>query len=384
MAADTVSLRFKIKNEKAQVDFEEAIASLDGFHIQKPGEFGSCDVLIMEIGDDPEKDFQFVTGVKASGIAGHIFLTAAGTDPEVLLGALKVGAEGFFPQPVNKEEVRNTLLSLKGRRETAPAGKGTAKKGKIINVFGGKGGVGTTTVAVNLAASLMEMESVQTVALVDINVPFGDIPLFLNIEPPIFDWMEVSKNISRLDSTYLMSILHKHASGIYVLPSPPAPVDDPNIPKVMDTLMKLMRSMFDLIVVDSGQIMNETSRTILRLSDKVLLVTVLSLPSLINVKRFQSIFRKLGYPYEENVEVVVNRSNQKASVSMEEAEETLNKKIYFAIPNDYRITMSAINQGKPICLVAHGTETATKIRGLASIISGREEKKKKKAFFGLM
>ena len=75
-------------------------------------------------------------------------------------------------------------------------------------MFGGKGGVGTTTVAVNLATSLMEMDGVQTVALVDTNAPFGDIPLFLNIEPPIFDWMEVSKNLNRLDSTYLMSILY--------------------------------------------------------------------------------------------------------------------------------------------------------------------------------
>ena len=383
MAPDVISLRFKMKNERAQADFEEALVPLNGFHIQKPGEFGSCDMLILEIGDDLEKDLQFATAVKTSGIARHIFLTAASTDPDILLGALRVGAGGFFPQPVNKEEVRNTLLRLKGQRDLAPAGKGPAKRGKIIDVFGGKGGVGATTVAVNLATSLMEMEGVQTVALVDINAPFGDIALFLNLESPIFDWMEVSKNINRLDSTYLMSILCKHTSGVYVLPSPTTPVDDPNIPKVMDTLMKLMRTMFDFIIVDSGHAVDETSRAILKLSDKALLVTVLSLPSLINVKRLQSIFRKLGYPYEENVEIVVNRSNQKAAVSMEEAEETLNKKIYWGIPNDYRVTMSAINQGKPLSLVAYGAETSTKMRGLASIISGKDEKRRKKAFFGL-
>jgi pilus assembly protein CpaE len=383
MAPDVLSLRFKMTNEKAQADFEAAIVPLDGFRIQKPGEFGSCDVLILEIGDDPEKEFQFAAAVKASGIAGRVFLTSASTDPNILLGALKVGVGGFFPQPVNKEEVRNTLLKLKGQRDVTPAAKTPVRRGKIIDVFGGKGGVGTSTVAVNLATSLMEMDGVQTVALVDINAPFGDIPLFLNIEPPIFDWMEVSKNINRLDSTYLMSLLCKHASGVYVLPSPTTPVDDPDIPKVMDTLMKLMRTMFDFIVVDSGHAIDETSRAILKLSDKVLLVTVLSLPSLINVKRMQGIFRKLGYPYEENVEIVVNRFNQKASVSMQEAEETINKKIYWRIPNDYRVTMSAINQGKPLSLVAYGAETTTKMRGLASIISGKDEKRRKKAFFGL-
>jgi pilus assembly protein CpaE len=383
MAAEVISLRFKMKDEKAQADFEEIIVPLNGFHIQKPGEFGSCDVLILEIGDDPEKDLQFAAGVKTSGIARHIFLTAKSTDPDILLGALKVGAGGFFPQPVNKEEVRNALLKLKGQRDLTPASKVPPRRGKIIDVFGAKGGVGATTVAVNLATSLMEMEGVQTVALVDINAPFGDIPLFLSIEPPIFDWMEVSKNINRLDSTYLMSILYKHASGVYVLPSPITPVDDPNIPHVMDTLMKLMRSMFDFVVVDCGHAFDETALTILKLSDKALLVTILSLPSLTNIKRFQSIFRKLGYPHEENVQIIVNRFNQKASISMEEAEETLNKKIYWGIPNDYRVTMSAINQGKPLSLVAYGAETSTKMRGLASIISGRGEKRRRKVFFGL-
>ncbi len=372
-----------MKNEKAQLDFEETIGTLPGFHIQKPGEFGSCDVLILEIGDDLDKELQFATAVKTSGIAKHVFLTAAGTDPNILLGALKVGAGGFFPQPVNKEEVRNALLKLKGQREVAPSVRAPVRKGKIINVFGGKGGVGTTTVAVNLAASLMEMEGVQTVALVETNAPFGDIPLFLNIQPPIYDWLEVSKNINRLDSTYLMSILFKHASGVYVLPSPATPVDDPDLPKAMDTLMRLMCTMFDFIVVDSGHTMDETSRAILKLSDKVLLISILSLPSLINIKRFHSIFRKLGYPREEDVQIVVNRSNQKASITMNEAEDTLNKKIYWGIPNDYRITMSAINQGKPLGLVSYGAETTTKMRGLAAIVSGRNEKKKKKAFFGL-
>ena len=75
MAPDVISLRFKMKSERAQADFEEAIAPMDGFHIQKPGEFGSCDVLILEIGDDLEKEFQFATGVKTSGIARHVCLS---------------------------------------------------------------------------------------------------------------------------------------------------------------------------------------------------------------------------------------------------------------------------------------------------------------------
>ena len=92
-------------------------------------------------------------------------------------------------------------------------------KGEIINVFGSNGGVGTTTVAVNLAASHTTMEKPPSVALIDMKPVFGDISTILNLDTP-FSWSEVTKNISRLDPTYLMSILTRHHSGVYVLPAP--------------------------------------------------------------------------------------------------------------------------------------------------------------------
>ena len=87
----------------------------------------------------------------------------------------------------------------------------TFKSGKIINVIGSKGGVGTTTVAVNLAVSMAEKKSVGSVALIDMNLLFGDIPLFLEIEPK-YNWSEITKNISRLDATFLKNILSQSKS----------------------------------------------------------------------------------------------------------------------------------------------------------------------------
>ena len=84
--------------------------------------------------------------------------------------------------------------------------------------MGSKGGVGTTTIAVNLATSLHELKGSPSVVLVDMNPLLGEIPLFLNIKAS-FDWGELVKNINRVDSTFLMSILAKHTSGIYVLPA---------------------------------------------------------------------------------------------------------------------------------------------------------------------
>lgn len=382
MASDTITCRLKVGNEIVTRELEAIIESLPGFKVQKALGSGPWDVMIVEVGDKAGEDLDLARSALASGIARTIYFTSAGQDPQVLLEALNLGAKGFFRQPINRNEVTNALQKVRDQIETLHPPK-AAKKGKVITVFGAKGGVGTTTVAVNLATSMLELEGVNSVALIDINPLLGDIPLFLNIERPV-DWAEVSKNIARLDATYLMSILFKHASGLYVLPAPATLVEDDSIPKVMETLIRLMQSLFDYIIVDSGNTLDATSRAVLRMSDRAIIVTVLTLPCLINVRRFQEVFRRLGYLPDEKVDVVVNRLIKKSTISLEEAEETLNKKVLWSVPNDYRITMSAINQGKPLSSMDHGAETTVRMRGLAGVLAGRAEKKReKRGLFGL-
>ena len=141
-----------------------------------------------------------------------------------------------------------------------------------------------------------------------------------------------------------------------------------------------MQTMFDFIVIDSGQSLDETSREVMKISDTVLLVCELSLSCIINIKRLQNTFQKFGFPEEEKIGIIVNRFVKNSEISLKDAEESLNKKIMFSIPNAYKITMNAINQGKPISTAAHGTEIWKKYRELASTFpeNGVEEKSKKK------
>jgi pilus assembly protein CpaE len=314
-----------------------------------------------------------------------VFLTSKTTEADILIRALKAGAKEFFTQPINTAEVMGALLRLREQEIGRISPQAEEKQGKIIVVFGSKGGVGTTTVAVNVATSLMELEGVQSVALIDMNLLFGEIPLFLNMEP-VFDWVEVARNISRLDPTYLMSIFTKHSSGIYVLPSPSRIGTDSFITaEVVEQLLKLMESMFDYIVIDSGQSIDDTSMKILEVSDVVLIVGVLSLPCLIKIKRLQETFRMVGYPNDQNIKIVMNRYNRKSDISLKEAEESLKKQIFWTIPNNYLATMSAINQGKPLSAVAGGADISKSFKDLTQTVIGSSEPKKvKKAFWGLM
>ncbi len=183
---------------------------------------------------------------------------------------------------------------------------------------------------------MARLEPAPAVVLIDMNRLFGEIPLFLGMEH-VFNWVDVSKNISRLDASYLSGILYKHRSGLRVLPSPDRVDEEFTVtPQIIETLLQFMRTMFDYIIIDSGQSVDDISKMILRLSDKVLLVCVQSLPCLINVKKILNTFHNLGYPPEPSVEVIVNRFDKKTIISLKEAEESIGKKASWVIPNDYQ------------------------------------------------
>ena len=235
-----INVAMDIKNQKVVNEINETVSTLNGFSIsrkrinlQNPDIY---DILILEIGNEPKVELQLAKDLKSSGIARNVFLTSSNKDPEILIEAIRAGIKEFFPQPINKEDVRNALIKVKEEKGETNDGK-AVHKGKIINVFGSKGGVGTTTIAVNLAASLATREDSSSVALIDLKPVFGEVSTILNLETP-FSWLEVTKNISRLDPTYLMSILTKHPSGVYVLPSPVELTNDHKVnPQALATLL---------------------------------------------------------------------------------------------------------------------------------------------------
>jgi len=382
MVENPILVRFEIKQPKVKEELEGIISSMEGFELDNSGSALACDLLILEVGEDLKKEFQLAHNLLDSGMAREIFFTSSRLDPELLLQAIRAEAKEFFPQPIKKEEVKSALSKLKDRRGKGIVDGEKRKNGKIIDVIGSKGGVGNTTLAVNLASSLVENPSSPLVALIDMNLLFGEIPIFLNIES-VFNWGEIARNISRLDATYLMSILSKHASGIYVLPSPTG-LDGVNVanPEIIEKLLGLMRNVFDYIVIDGGQALDDISMKILEMSDTVLLVAILSLPCLTNVKRLLWIFQKLGYPEQEDIKIVINRHHRKLTViTPKEAEESINQKIFWFVPNDYPTTMSAINQGKTLSAVAPGAEVSKNIRELGSQFIEREEREKGKGRF---
>ena len=337
----------------------------------------STDLLIYELGEKPENDLDLLqTMIQQQGME-EIFLTAESADSRTLMQVMRLGIKEFFTQPVDEKEVKNALARFKERKQ-APSGKQLSKSGQVISIFGSKGGVGTTTVAVNLAISLAQGETAQSVALIDMNTLFGEIPLFLEMSPK-FHWGEITKNIDRLDDTFLANILTPHRSGIKVLPSPAylnghiRPT-----PEIMSRLLALMRRMFDYVIIDGGQSTNDTSLKVLEISDKLLLITILSLPCLANTNKLLRSLSDLGYVDRDRIKVVLNRYMKKGDISLKDAEEGIGTKLLHTIPNDYGATMTAINNGQPLVSIAPKTPIVRSFTDLAASLSAQSETKAKK------
>lgn len=378
MQQNKLKVRLQIQDQDIQQEFVRVISSLGEFDIYTAGESGIADLLILQLGDRPEEGILQAKQAINSGSVKNVFLTSKIIKPEILIEAIRVGAKEFFPQPLNIEDVKRALARITEKQPAKAVVKdeATKKKGLLINIIGSKGGIGTTTVAVNLATSLAGIDRGISVALIDMNLHFGDIPMFLGIDC-IFDWVEVAKNAYRLDSSYLMDVMSLHRSGVRVLPSPVKVLDAHLVtPTIVEILLTQLKSMFDFVVIDSGLSMDEISRTVVRLSDNQIIVTLLSLPCLINVKRIQDTFHNLGYPAEESVKILVNRQQKHSDISIEQAEKSLKKKILWCFPNDYQATMSSINRGEPLADVEPQREIADSFKTLARHITGRIDVKK--------
>ena len=239
------------------------------------------------------------------------------------------------------------------------------KEGKIITVIGSKGAVGTTTIAVNLAVSLAENKDIQSVALIDMNPLFGDLSLFLENKPK-YNWTDLTKNISRLDDTVLKNILSVDISGVSVLPSSNCFSNKNEItPLNIEHLLMVMRRAFDFVIIDGGQPLDDISFKILELSHIILLVSILSNPCLSITNKLLRAMRDLGFPFDEKIKIVINRYLKKSNPSIEDAEVSFEKKIFWTISNDYQTTSMAINEGKSLAQFAPRKAITENFRELA-------------------
>ena len=361
--------------------FVKAMKGDDRFAVVSGKNDSEPDLLIHELSENGEQDLDRIRSYLETAEHTDVFIVSEKSDPQLLLQALRAGIKEFLPAPLQTKAVAEALARFKDRHEKKLQ-KAHGYLGKIISVLGSKGGVGTTTIAVNLADSLAKTAVSPAVAIIDMNMVFGDIPMFLDMSPK-HSWGDISKSIDRLDEFFLSNVLSKSTGGLHVLASPRYLDDNPApTPRMMEALLTLMTQKYDYIVIDLGQSITDAALKTIQLSTLVQIVTIQSLPCLSNANRLTQSLLKRSYTSQANLNIVLNRYIKKGMVTLKTAEEGLGQKIGWFLPNDYNTSMTAINSGKTLLETAPKSKLAKSFSTYSdTLLPENNEKKKKKGWF---
>jgi pilus assembly protein CpaE len=205
---------------------------------------------------------------------------------------------------------------------------------------------------------------------VDLNLFSGDVASFLNMNPT-YTLSSITSNVSRLDASFLMSVMTKHSSGIYVLTEPVEVDETANITtEQINRVLAMLRTVFTYIIIDTGGSLMGCNSTTFESSDYILFNTVLSLPSLKNAKRYLTAMEKRGLR-KEKIKLIVNRYLPRADIRVQDAEKVLDYKVFVTIPNDYNEVIASINKGLPVVNISPRSPVSISIAQLAELLKTR-------------
>jgi len=327
------------------------------------------DIGVVAVDRDPNKALELIGKLSQSSPECAILVISSSADGNLILQSMRAGAKEFITQPVRIED----LLAALGRISQRRFGGGEKKpRGcQVIAVGGTIGGVGATSIAVNLACSLAQGDK-NSVALVDLDLCLGDADVFLDTIPD-YTLVDVAQNVTRLDFQLLKRSLTRHSSGLYLLPRP-VQLEDVGLitPEDLQRVIGLMKATFTHVVLDLSKSYSALDLMALEMATQILLITQLDLPCLRNVVRLMMSLGQMN-GLADKVKIVVNRVGlDTGHITLKKAQETIGREIFWQLPNEYRTMIEARNNGVPLYEQAPKAPITHSIMSMAEALSGQE------------
>jgi pilus assembly protein CpaE len=304
-------------------------------------------------------------------------------EADYLRRSMLAGAREFLVKPFSSDELTASIRQVYSRERDkasrmlianpvpAPSrSSGGRDPGQVVAVFSPKGGVGRTTVAVNLAVAAAT-ELGRKVVIVDGSFQFGDVGVLLNLNPKnksiadLVPELEAGGEPESID-TFVIN----HSSGVRVLLAPPSPeMAELITPSGVKRVLEVLRESNDLVIVDCSSYFNDTTLAILDASDVILTMLTLEITSIKNMRLFLEVADQLGYD-SRKMRLVLNRADSTLGIRVADVEHSIGRKVDHSIVSDGRSVVYALNRGVPFFLSNRETQVSQDILRLATTLVG--------------
>jgi pilus assembly protein CpaE len=323
------------------------------------------DVVFLDLAREPEPFFAFANQLRRARPTIKLIACSAAVPPQpsMLLEAMRSGVQDFLGKPVQTESLKDLLLRISQDLNT----KEFPSQDKLIVVMGAKGGVGTTTVAVNLGVQLATFARKRTV-LLDFARPLGNVHLLLDLHPK-FGIRDAVESLDRLDSHFLAGLLTRHKTKLEVLGGTTQPEEWQAIDvNVLDRVVNVTQNAFDVVLLDMGSQFSVEWATILRMARMILIVAEANVPSLWTLERRLLALKGFGIP-QDRARIIINRWHKGDDEVLKSIQKDINRPIFASLPNDFRKASQAVNLGMPI-LENHNNTLSSRYRQIAGQLVG--------------
>lgn len=345
------------------------------------------DVVLMDINMPDMDGITATETIRQRDQVTQIVILSVQGDPNYMRRAMLAGARDFLTKPPMADELISAVrragqMAQVERSKTAQAAVasaavahqmgGSLSNGKVIMVYSPKGGVGTTTVAVNLAVALNNAET--NVALVDAKLQYGDVAIFLN-EQGKNTILDLAPRADELDAEVVESVMIKHAaSGLHILAAPTRPEQAEQVTaEQFSKLIKRLRQLYAYIVLDTSSALNDITLAALDACDVVVLLVTQDIPAIKNVRTFLDLLNSIGVK-RERVCFIMNKYDKRIAITPEKVGENLKQPMAGAIPLDERVVIPAGNRGVPFMLDNKTQPSARAVFELAGSLRAQLEK----------
>jgi pilus assembly protein CpaE len=331
------------------------------------------DVVFLDLNGTPESDFAFAQQLAKLRPSVHIVACSAKreSNPEFLLQAMRSGVRDFLQKPYDRIELCSLIDRVSGEHLRVMPRRSVT--GKLFVVLGTKGGVGTSTVSVNLAVQLAKIPGKSTV-LLDFSRPMGDVAGFLDLRPS-FQLNDAVENFKRLDPTLLSGLLTQHKSGLKVLAGASRLQDWQHASaSAIERLVEIAQQSFDFVVMDFGSFYSPDWQNVLQAAE-ILLVSEADLPGLAKLHRHLGALAHLQVSSSQ-VRLIINRWHRHDEPALEKVELGMKIPVFARLPNNFKQVSEANVRGDS--LKQDGDPLSAEFHKMATRLAGQNLAKQTK------